>query len=59
MVGPSFNSGSDRVYGIWESDALGRMVKDTTTGKPIVVGNNPPNLVDVDGRGHYNSPEFI
>ncbi|HJT84006.1 MAG TPA: PQQ-dependent sugar dehydrogenase, partial [Nitrososphaeraceae archaeon] len=34
LVGPGFNSGSDKVYGIWESDALGRMVKDTTTGEP-------------------------
>jgi glucose/arabinose dehydrogenase len=58
LVEPGFNSGSDRVYGIWESDALGRMVKDTK-GEPIVVGNNPLNLVDFNGRGHYYPPEFI
>ena len=23
------------------------------------MGNNPANLVDFDGKGHYNPPEFI
>jgi hypothetical protein len=28
-------------------------------GKSVPVGNNPPNLVDFKGKGHYNPPEFI
>jgi hypothetical protein len=28
-------------------------------GEYVVVGNNPANLVYFDGKGHYNSPEFI
>src|SRR5919112_648484 len=58
MVEPGFNSGSDRVYGIWEADELGDRLKDKK-GEYIVVGNNPANLVYFDGKGHYNPPEFI
>ena len=28
MVEPGFNSGSDRVYGIWEADEFGDMLKN-------------------------------
>ena len=28
MVEPGFNSGSDRVYGIWEADEFGDMIKE-------------------------------
>ena len=58
MVEPGFNSGSDRVYGIWEADEFGDMLKNKN-GQSIPVGNNPANLVDFDGKGHYNPPEFI
>ena len=58
MVEPGFNSGADRVYGIWEADEFGDMLKNKK-GQSVPVGNNPANLVDFDGKGHYNPPEFI
>jgi len=58
MVEPGFNSGSDRVYGIWEADEFGDMLKNKK-GEAVPVGNNPPNLVNFNGKGHYNPPEFI
>src|SRR5215212_6742857 len=58
MAEPGFNSGSDRVYGIWEADEFGDILKNKN-GEAVVVGNNPANLVDFDGKGHYNPPEFI
>jgi glucose/arabinose dehydrogenase len=58
VVEPGFNSGSDRVYGIWESNEFGDMLKNKTGG-PIVVGNDPPDLVDFDEKGKYSPPEFI
>jgi aldose sugar dehydrogenase len=58
MVEPGFNSGSDRVYGIWEADEFGDRLKNKNGESPSV-GNNPSNLVDFEGKGHYNPPEFI
>ena len=58
MVEPGFNSGSDRVYGIWEADEFGDRIKNKE-GESVKIGNNPANLVDFDGKGHYNPPEFI
>ncbi len=58
MVEPGFNSGSDRVYGVWEADEFGDMLKNKK-GESVPVGNNPPNLVNFNGKGHYNPPEFI
>ena len=58
IVEPGFNSGADRIYGIWESDEFGDILKDKK-GKPTVVGINPENLVNFDGKGHYSTPEFI
>ncbi|HET7642676.1 MAG TPA: PQQ-dependent sugar dehydrogenase [Nitrososphaeraceae archaeon] len=58
LVEPGFNSGADRVYGIWESNEIGDMLKNKT-GAPIVVGNDPQNLVNFDQKGKYSPPEFI
>ena len=58
MVEPGFNSGSDRIYGIWEADEFGDRIKNKE-GESVEIGNNPANLVDFDGKGHYNPPEFI
>ncbi|MGI9012441.1 MAG: PQQ-dependent sugar dehydrogenase [Nitrososphaeraceae archaeon] len=58
MVEPGFNSGSDRIYGIWEANEFGDMLKNKK-GESVPVGINPPDLVDFDGKGHYNPPEFI
>jgi aldose sugar dehydrogenase len=58
MVEPGFNSGSDRVYGIWEANEFGDILKNKN-GEAVVVGNNPANLVTFGGKGYYNPPEFI
>ena len=58
LVQPGFNSGADRVYGIWEANEFGDMSKNEK-GESVPVGNNPPDLVDFQGKGHYNPPEFI
>ena len=58
MVEPGFNSGADRVYGIWEANEFGDMSKNKK-GESVLIGNNPPDLVDFEGKGHYNPPEFI
>jgi glucose/arabinose dehydrogenase len=58
MVEPGFNSGSDRVYGIWEANEFGDILKNKN-GEAVVVGNNPANLVTFGGKGHYSPPEFI
>ncbi|HEX7142951.1 MAG TPA: PQQ-dependent sugar dehydrogenase [Nitrososphaeraceae archaeon] len=58
LVESGFNSGADKLYGIWESNEFGDILKDKK-GESIVVGNNPANLVNFDGKGHYSSPEFI
>jgi aldose sugar dehydrogenase len=58
MVEPGFNSGSDRVYGIWEANEFGDILKNKK-GEAVPIGNNPANLVYFDGKGHYNPPEFI
>ena len=58
MVEPGFNSGSDRVYGIWETNEFGDILEDNE-GEYVTVGNNPANLVDFEGKGHYSAPEFI
>ena len=58
LVEPGFNSGSDRVYGIWKSNEFGDRMKNKT-GEPIVVGNEPQDLVEFGGKGKYSPPEFI
>jgi glucose/arabinose dehydrogenase len=51
LVEPGFNSGWNRVQGIWEDNggSLGMIVKNTR-GEDI--------FVDFNGRGKYSNPEF-
>jgi glucose/arabinose dehydrogenase len=58
MVEPGFNSGADRVYGIWEVNEMGDILKNKK-GESITVGDSPQNLVYFNGKGHYSPPEFI
>ncbi|HSF49750.1 MAG TPA: PQQ-dependent sugar dehydrogenase [Nitrososphaeraceae archaeon] len=58
LVEPGFNSGADKIYGIWESNELGDRVKDKK-GKYIIVGDNLEDLVYFDEKGRYSPPEFI
>jgi len=61
LVEPGFNSGSDKIFGIWKADDEGKKMK--IDGKKdqyvTVVGNNPDDLVYFNGKGHYRPPEFI
>jgi aldose sugar dehydrogenase len=50
LVEPGFNSGWNKVQGIW-----------TVTERELkgdLASEKPDNLVDFDGRGKYSSPEF-
>jgi aldose sugar dehydrogenase len=49
LVEPGFNSGWNRVQGIWE--------REDYDGGPVAPGE-PDDLVDFDGKGQYSGPEF-
>ncbi|HSF51521.1 MAG TPA: PQQ-dependent sugar dehydrogenase [Nitrososphaeraceae archaeon] len=59
LVEPGFNSGADKIYGIWESNELGDRSKNKKGEYVTVTEDNPADLVYLDGKGHYNPPEFI
>ena len=51
LVEPGFNSGWNKVQGVWEIDSA--------TGGPIMNDTEERNtLVDFDGQGKYSDPEF-
>lgn len=62
VVEPGFNSGWNRVAGMWEYQ-----LKDEEKLRDLglnyyggaVAGEHPHNLVDFGGRGKYSSPEFV
>jgi glucose/arabinose dehydrogenase len=56
---PGSNSGSDKLYGIWESNDLGDRLKNKKGEYVTVVEDNPKDLVYFNGKGHYSPPEFI
>ena len=58
LVEPGFNSGADKIYGIWESNELGDRVKNKK-GEYIIAGENLEDLVYFDEKGRYSQPEFI
>jgi aldose sugar dehydrogenase len=49
LVEPGFNSGWNRVQGIWE--------REDYYGGPVAP-EEPDDLVDFDGKGEYSAPEF-
>jgi glucose/arabinose dehydrogenase len=62
LAEPGFNSGSDKIFGIWRVNEEGKKLQ--TDGKEgdgeyVTVDNNPKDLVYFEGKGHYNPPEFI
>ncbi len=59
LVEPGFNSGADKVYGIWESNDLGDRLKNKKGQYVTIVEDNPEDLVYFNGKGHYSPPEFI
>jgi glucose/arabinose dehydrogenase len=58
LVEPGFNSGADKIYGIWEASVLGDREKNKK-GEYITIDNYPESLVYFSGKGHYSPPEFI
>src|SRR5215212_562362 len=59
LAEPGSNSGSDKLYGIWESNDLGDRLKNKKGEYITVVEDNPKDLVYFNGKGHYSPPEFI
>ena len=68
LAEPGFNSGSDKIFGIWRVNEEGKKLLadgkgdgdgDSGGGEYVTVGNNPKDLVYFGGKGHYSSPEFI
>jgi aldose sugar dehydrogenase len=60
LAEPGFNSGSDKIFGIWRADEEGKKLQ--TEGKEggyVTVGNKPNDLVYFEGKGHYSPPQFI
>ncbi|HSF49748.1 MAG TPA: PQQ-dependent sugar dehydrogenase [Nitrososphaeraceae archaeon] len=68
LAEPGFNSGSDKIFGIWKVNDEGKKLKTASnkggeeeqegSGYVTVVGDNPDDLVYFNGKGHYRSPEF-
>src|SRR5215212_9610314 len=62
LAEPGFNSGSDKIFGIWRLNEEGKKLQTAEGGKEgeyvTVVGNNPKDLVYFEGKGHYSPPEF-
>jgi aldose sugar dehydrogenase len=72
LAEPGFNSGSDKIFGIWRVNEEGKKLEadegegeeenDAGAGekKFVTVDNKPPkDLVYFGGKGHYSPPEFI
>ena len=60
LAEPGFNSGSDKIFGIWRADEEGKKLQtEGKEGEYVTVGNNPKDLVYFEGKGHYSPPEFI
>jgi aldose sugar dehydrogenase len=61
LVEPGFNSGSDKIFGIWRVNEEGKKLQvggKGDGGEYVTVGSNPKDLVYFGGKGHYSSPEF-
>jgi aldose sugar dehydrogenase len=62
LVEPGFNSGWNRVQGIWEyqleAEEKLREVGKNYYGGPVAP-EQPDDLIDFDGKGKYSTPEFI
>ena len=61
LVEPGFNSGSAKIFGIWDVGEEGNKQEEDNQKKyDLEVDDiNPKNLLYFDGRGHYSPPEFI
>jgi aldose sugar dehydrogenase len=60
LAEPGFNSGSDKIFGIWRVNEEGKklQIDGDKEGEYVTVGKNPEDLVYFEGKGHYSPPEF-
>ena len=62
LAEPGFDSGSDKIFGIWRVNEEGKklQIDGEEEGEYVTVGNNnnPKDLVYFEGKGHYSPPEF-
>ena len=60
LAEPGFNSGSDKIFGIWRVDEEGKKLQTDggKEGEYVTVDNNPKDLVYFEGKGHYSPPAF-
>ena len=60
MAEPWFDSGSDKIFGIWRADEEGKKLQsEGKQGEYVTLGDKPNDLVYFEGKGHYSPPEFI
>ena len=60
LAEPGFNSGSDKIFGIWRVNEEGKKLQTDggKEGEYVTVDNNPKDLVYFEGKGHYSPPAF-
>jgi aldose sugar dehydrogenase len=60
LAEPGFNSGSDKIFGIWRVNEEGKKLQTDggKEGEYVTVGNNPKDLAYFEGKGHYSPPAF-
>ena len=63
LVEPGFNSGSDKIFGIWKNDGFDyKQTEDKTESKSdnyVIVNETHPDDLIYTGKGHYNLPKFM
>lgn len=60
LVEPGFNSGAEKIFGIWKKNEMGDRVKLDASSKSYetVDSERPSDLLYV-GKAHYSAPEFV
>ena len=63
LVEPGFNSGSDKIFGIWKNDGFDyKLTEGNTESKAdnyVIVNETHPDDLIYKGKGHYNLPKFL
>ena len=63
LVEPGFNSGSDKIFGIWKNDGFDyKLTEDNTESKSdnyVIVNETHPDDLIYTGKGHYSLPKFM
>jgi glucose/arabinose dehydrogenase len=64
LVEPGFNSGANKIFGIWKNDGLDYKLKEGKSNKSksksfVIVNETKPDDLVYLGKGHYNLPKFI